>query len=190
MMVLIRNRSRWSDAQLLAAIAACDERAFSVFYRRHLGTVVGWCVHRTRDPDLAADLTAEVFAAVLVSAARYRPSGDSATGWLLGIARNILGHSLRSGRVDARARARLGAATLVVEDQDIDLVLELAASTDGAAGQLLSELPPDERAAVHARVIQERDYSEIASELGCSELVVRKRVSRGLSRLRAALATG
>jgi RNA polymerase sigma factor (sigma-70 family) len=190
MMVLIRNRSRWSDAQLLAAIAACDERAFSVFYRRHLATVVGWCVRRTRDPDLAADLTAEVFAAVLVSAARYRPSGDSATGWLLGIARNILGHSLRSGQVDARARARLGAATLVVENHDIDLVLELAASADGAAGQLLSELPPDERAAVCARVIEERDYSEIASELGCSELVVRKRVSRGLSRLRAALATG
>jgi RNA polymerase sigma factor (sigma-70 family) len=189
MMVLIRNRSRWSDAQLLAAIAACDERAFSVFYRRHLATVVGWCVRRTRDPDLAADLTAEVFAAVLVSAARYQPSGEEATGWLLGIARNVLGHSLRSGQVDARARERLGAATLVVEDHDIDLVLELAASANGVAGQLLAELPADERTAVRARVIDERDYSEIASELGCSELVVRKRVSRGLSRLRATLAT-
>jgi len=189
MMVLIRNRSGWSDAQLLAAIAACDERAFSVFYRRHLATIVGWCVRRTRDPDLAADLTAEVFAAVLVSAARYQPSGETATGWLLGIARNILGHSLRSGQVDARARARLGATTLVVADHDIDLVLELAASAGGAAGQLLAELPPDEQVAVRARVIEERDYSEIASELGCSELVVRKRVSRGLSRLRAALVT-
>jgi RNA polymerase sigma factor (sigma-70 family) len=54
---------------------------------------------------------------------------------------------------------------------------------------LLAELPPDEQVAVRARVIEERDYSEIASELGCSELVVRKRVSRGLSRLRAALVT-
>lgn len=188
MMVLVRNRSRWSDRQLLAAIAACDERAFSVFYRRHLATVVGWCVRRTRDPDLAADLTAEVFAAVLVSADRYRPSGESAVGWLLGIARNVLGHSLRSGQVDARARARLGAAALVMQDDDIELVLELAASTDGAAGLLLAELPPDEQAAVRARIIDERDYSEIASELGCSELVVRKRVSRGLSRMRAALA--
>jgi RNA polymerase sigma-70 factor (ECF subfamily) len=189
MMTFVRNRSRWSDAQLLAAIAGCDERAFSVFYRRHLATVVGWCVRRTRDPDLAADLTAEVFAAVLVSAARYRPAGDSATGWLIGIARNVLGHSLRSGQVDDRARARLGAATLVVEDHDIEIVLELAASADGRAGRLLAELPHNEQAAVRARVIDERDYAEIASELGCSELVVRKRVSRGLSRLRAALAT-
>lgn len=186
---MMRNPSRWSDARLLAAIAACDERAFSVFYRRHLATIVGWCVRRTGDPELAADLTAEVFAAVLVSAARYRPAGDSAIGWLIGIARNVLGHSLRSGQVDARARARLGAVALVVEDQDIELVLELAASADGAAGQLLAALPPDEQAAVRARVVEERDYAEIASALGCSELVVRKRVSRGLSRLRAELAT-
>ena len=189
MMVLVRNRSRWPDAQLLAAIAACDERAFSVFYRRHLATIVGWCVRRTGDPDLAADLTAEVFAAVLVSAARYQPTNETATGWLIGIARNVLGHSLRSGQVDARARARLGASTLVVEDDDVAMVLELAASADGAAGQLLAALPPDEQAAVRARVIDERTYAEIAGELGCSEMVVRKRVSRGLSRLRTALAT-
>lgn len=146
-------------------------------------------MRRTGDADLTADLTAEVFAAVLVSAARYQPSGDSAAGWLIGIARNVLGHSLRSGGVDARARARLGATALVIEDDDIELVLELAASAEGVAGRLLAELPPDEQAAVRARVIDERDYAEIACELGCSELVVRKRVSRGLSRLRAGLAT-
>ena len=100
----MRNRARWSDAQLLAAIAACDERAFSVFYRRHLALIVGWSARRTRDPDLAADLTAEVFAAVLVSAERYDADHDSAAGWLIGIARNVLGHSLRRGQVDVRAR--------------------------------------------------------------------------------------
>lgn len=189
MMVLVRNRARWSDAQLLAAIAACDERAFSVFYRRHLPLVVGWCVRRTGDPDLAADLTAEVFSAVLVAAARYEPTDESAAGWLVGIARNVLGHSLRRGRIDARARERLGAATLTVEDHDIELVLELAASEDGVAGALLAELPVDEQVAVRARVIEEREYAEIARTMGCSELVVRKRVSRGLARLRAELAT-
>jgi RNA polymerase sigma-70 factor (ECF subfamily) len=187
-MLPTRNRERWSDAQLLEAIVACDERAFSVFYRRHLGLIVGWCMKRTRDPELAADLTAEVFAAVLVSARRYDAVGSSAAGWLLGIARNVLGHSLRQGQVDARARKRLGAPALTVEDEDLDLILELAASESGSAGRLLDELPADERAAVQARVIDEREYAEIARALGCSELVVRKRVSRGLSRLRAELA--
>ncbi len=146
-------------------------------------------MRRTGDADLAADLTAEVFAAVLVSAGRYTPTAESAAGWLVGIARNVLGHSLRRGRVDARARQRVGACTLTVDDQDIERILELASSADGLAGQLLAELPTDERAAVRARVIEEREYAEIASALGCSELVVRKRVSRGLSRLRARLAS-
>jgi RNA polymerase sigma factor (sigma-70 family) len=188
MMRVARDRARWSDAQLLAAIAACDDRAFSAFYRRHLGMVVGWCVRRTGDPELAADLTAEVFASVLIAAARYEPDHDSAAGWLLGIARNVLGHSVRRGQVDARARQRLGAPPLTVEDDDLVRVVELAGARSGAARHLLAGLPAVEAEAVRARVIDERDYGEIAQALGCSELVVRKRVSRGLARLRAGVA--
>jgi RNA polymerase sigma-70 factor (ECF subfamily) len=190
MMGLVRDRARWADAQLLAAIASCDDRAFSAFYRRHLGMVVGWCARPTGDPESGADLTAEVFAAVLLAAPRYQPTHESATGWLFGIARNVLGHSVRRGEVDARARQRLGAAPLVVEDEDLARVLDLAAAADqdGSAKRLLAALPVDERAAVSARVLEERDYEEIARSLGCSEMVVRKRVSRGLARLRAALA--
>jgi RNA polymerase sigma factor (sigma-70 family) len=185
MMVRMRDRSRWTDAELLGAVAACDERAFSVFYRRHLSLVVGWAMRRPGDPELAADLTAEVFAAVLVGAERYQPVHDNATGWILGIARNVLGHSLRRGQVDARARRRLGAGRLAVEDADLERVVELGGGP--AAGELLDGLPVDERRAVRARVIEEREYVEIARTLGCSELVARKRVSRGLARLRAGL---
>jgi RNA polymerase sigma-70 factor, ECF subfamily len=172
----------------LAAVARCDDRAFSAFYRRHLGTVVGWCAHRTGDPELTADLTAEVFAAVLIAAPRYQPTSDSAAGWLFGIARNVLGHSVRRGQVDARARQRLGASPLTVEDDDLGRVLELADDPASSVGALLAGLPVDERTAVRARVIEERGYGEIARSLGCSEMVVRKRVSRGLARLRAQLA--
>ena len=38
---------------------------------------------------------------------------------------------------------------------------------------------------MHARIVEERSYAEVARELKTSELVVRKRVSRGLSALRA-----
>ena len=181
----MRDRARWTDAQLLAGIAGCDERAFSVFYRRHLRLVVGWCTRQTGDAELAADLTAEVFSAVLVAAPRYRPMQDSAAGWLVGIARNVLGHSLRRGTVDARARERIGAPPLAVQDEDLARVLELA-DEQASADAWLAVLAADERAAVRARVIEEREYPEIARSLGCSEMVARKRVSRGLARLRAA----
>jgi RNA polymerase sigma factor (sigma-70 family) len=53
--------------------------------------------------------------------------------------------------------------------------------------ELVKTLPSDERHAVNARVVHERSYTDIAEELQCSELVVRKRVSRGLGRLRQRL---
>ena len=46
----------------------------------------------------------------------------------------------------------------------------------------------EQRHAIEARVIGERNYTDIAGELHCSEAVVRKRVSRGLRALRTRLA--
>jgi RNA polymerase sigma-70 factor (ECF subfamily) len=162
-----------SDWELLQAIACCDGEAFTVFYRRHLPRVVAYLVGETGDRELAADLAAEVFAAALVGARRYKPMHESALPWLLGIARNTLGASRRRGRVEARARRRLGFASVTFEEPDID-------RTD----ELLASLPAPERDAVRARVVDERAYASIAAEMRCSELVVRKRVSRGLARLR------
>ncbi len=185
-----RDRTRWSDARLIAAIAACDERAFAAFYRRHLSLVVALLMRRTADPELSADLTAEVFAAALGAAPRYVAQHETAEGWLAGIARNVLGHSLRRGQVDSRARERLDLRPLDFAESDLERVLALADAGRGAATGLLHTLPHAERAALVARVVDERPYAEIAAGLGCSELVVRKRVSRGLARLRAELAAG
>jgi RNA polymerase sigma-70 factor (ECF subfamily) len=172
-----------SDGALLAAIANCDEAAFAAFYRRHLPLVTAFALRGTGNPESAADLVAEVFAAVLLSARRYRDDGPAAP-WLLGIARNKLRMSLRRGRIEERARRRLGLEAVTLEDRDVDVVWRLA---DAGAAELLAVLPEQERAAVEARVLLERDYREIAAELRCSELVVRKRVSRGLARLRETL---
>ena len=43
---------------------------------------------------------------------------------------------------------------------------------------------PDQRQAIEKRVLEEEPYGSIAADIGCSEQVVRKRVSRGLATLR------
>ena len=58
---------------------------------------------------------------------------------------------------------------------------------DAHVAELLDQLPEDERSAVRARIVQERSYTEIATALRCSQMVARKRVSRGLARMRARL---
>lgn len=168
---------------MLAAVTAGDGRAFAVFYRRHLPDVVRFLLGETGDREAAADLAAEVFAAVLLVARRYRSGAgaDSAAPWVRGIARNKLRESRRRGRVEDRARRRLTFEQEALDDHDLARVEELAG---GAVVELMDQLPERQRVAVRSRVLDERDYAEIAGVLNCSEMVVRQRVSRGLARLR------
>jgi RNA polymerase sigma factor (sigma-70 family) len=53
--------------------------------------------------------------------------------------------------------------------------------------QALRLLPPAQRAAVEAYVIQGDSYAQIAGSTGATESAVRQNVSRGLGRLRARL---
>jgi RNA polymerase sigma-70 factor (ECF subfamily) len=174
-----------SDDELLAAAARGDGDAFAAFYRRHASLVLGYLRRRVHEPELAFDLAAETFAAALLGARRYRADGGApAVAWLLGIAQNKLRESLRRGRVEAAARRKLRLEPVVVEDADLVAVEERAAAGASQLVALLAELPEEQRRAVLARVVDEREYEEIAAELNCSQQVVRQRVSRGLRTLR------
>jgi RNA polymerase sigma factor (sigma-70 family) len=175
-----------SDAEILAATSR-DPEAFALFYRRYERLLLMYMLRRTGDPEVAADLTAEVFAAALRSAGRYRPHTPTATAWLLTIAQRTLSSSWRKGRVEARARNRVGIRdTVVLSDDDLERI-EALCSLDGRSLALLDELPVDQRDAVRAHVLNERSYREIAGELRTSELVIRKRVSRGLANIKSQL---
>jgi RNA polymerase sigma-70 factor (ECF subfamily) len=184
-------RQERTDGELLAAVAAGDGAAFAVFYRRHLPAVVAYLVSQTSDREVSADLAAEVFAAVFLVARRFRARGDgSAAPWVRGIAQNKLRESRRRGRVEDRARRRLGLEPEALDDADLQRVDELASAGAGGALDLVDRLPERQRVAIRSRVLEGRDYTEIARELECSELVVRQQVSRGLKRLRDQMTEG
>jgi RNA polymerase sigma-70 factor (ECF subfamily) len=145
--------------------------------------VLRYFLARVGDAEVAADLTAETFAAALAGAHRFRPRKGPGAAWLFGIARNTLAMSRRRGRVEARARRRLGTPPLELTDELIERVETLGAT----ALELVHGLPAEQQEAVRARVVEEREYEDIAKDLRCSEAVVRKRVSRGLASLRTSL---
>jgi RNA polymerase sigma factor (sigma-70 family) len=175
------------EEDLLERFVAGDPAAFVRFYRKHLAAILAFFLRRTGDPELTADLTAEVFSAALLAAPRYQPGDLPALAWLYGIASHKLADSRRRGRVEDEARRRLALEPLEIDDADLARV-EALASSDSESELLESamrSLPPEQREAVLARIVEERPYSEIASEMSCSELVVRQRVSRGLKSLRS-----
>jgi RNA polymerase sigma-70 factor (ECF subfamily) len=171
--------SRLSDDDLLRR-ARREPDAFAAFYARHERMTLAFFVARVGNPEVAADLAAETFAAALAGLPRFRKRPEPASAWLIGIARNVLAMSARRGRVEARARRRLAMPELVLTDE----VIERIEALEGTSLELLDGLPSLEQEAVRARVVDERDYREIAQDLRCSEAVVRKRVSRGLAALR------
>lgn len=176
--------SEHDDAVLVARVAKGDDAAFGVLYRRYLPLVVRWSLRKTRNREVAADLASEVFAASLIASRRYDPEQGSVAAWLLGIANNKLRESERRRRVEDSARRKLGLDPIALNDQALERVEELA-SIDAGLTDLVAGLPEDQREAILQRVVGERPYEDIASELSCSTAVIRQRVSRGLKTLRS-----
>ena len=177
-----------TDETLLHA-ARTDADAFTRFYRRHATAVLGYLVRRTHDAELGADLTAETFACALEGLDRFDPERGSAVNWLFGIARHQLLRTLQRGRVERRARDRLGMPRIELDDDELERIVQLAASEAAAVrlADALDALPADQRAALDARVLDEQDYDVIARASGTAEATIRKRVSRALATLRNAL---
>jgi RNA polymerase sigma factor (sigma-70 family) len=161
-----------------------DPEDFGRFYDRYVDMLLGYFARRVNDPEIAADLTAETFAAALASRKRFRRAATPAVAWLFGIAQHKLTDYRRRGSAEDRMRRRLGMERVPLGEEDRELIAMLGRD---AAWQLIDELPAEQRDAVRAHVLDDRPYAEIALGADTTEAVVRKRVSRGLGALRQRL---
>jgi RNA polymerase sigma factor (sigma-70 family) len=173
------------DRELLASDGGAA--GFRTFYERYVQAVVAYVARRTDKPDLVLDVVAETFARALEHRGQYDDSRGPAVAWLFGIARNEIAGAVRRGRVADGYRKRVG-MTLIELDDEAAEVMERHMRID--LRDALAGLAPEQREAVVRRVLAEEPYAMIAKEVGCSEQVVRKRVSRGLASLRQSLQGG
>ena len=175
-----------ADRELLRRTREGDADAFATFYRSRSRAVLAYLRVRVPSAELAADLMCETFTqALVVVHDRSRELPVVPTAWLLTIARNELIDSIRRGRVSDTTRRRLALERVELSDADIEAVEDAAADADMLA-DLRATLPGDQFHALTARVLDGRNYADIASELECSPSVVRKRVSRAMAHLRTA----
>jgi RNA polymerase sigma factor (sigma-70 family) len=172
------------DAELLRR-ARAEPEAFGVFYRRHVDWVLAYLARRVDDREAVADLAAESFAAALLGASRFDRHRGPASAWLFGIVHHQMSAYRRRGAVEARAQRRLAMERVVLDEQDVALLDQLA--VEPVASGLLAELPPDQRDAVRGHVLRGRSYRQLSAETGVAEATLRQRVSRGLAGLRARL---
>jgi RNA polymerase sigma factor (sigma-70 family) len=176
--------ARYTDGQLLAATRDVPE-AFQVFYERHASAVLSYLAYRTGDTEVALDLTSEVFLAALVGARGYQPARGPARGWLLGIANKHLSGERRRRVRERDLRRKLGVRWFEFTDRALEQAEEVIEPTEDGFLAGMGSLTERERQAVQARILDVRDYADIAAAERASEAAIRQRVSRGLSKLRA-----
>lgn len=173
-----------TDADLLSASAGAPE-LFGVVYRRRVDELLRYFYRRTGDAQVAADLTAETFAVAFRRRHRFKPGSSPGQTWLYGIARIELARFHRQREVELRVVGKLGITVPTLTDTDVERIESMidAEQHCGDLDEMLAGLPAGERAAVEARVLGEKDYAEVAAEIGTTTGAARVRVHRGLGRL-------
>ena len=167
---------------------ATDPAAFSAFYRAHVGEVTRFVTRRVADPHLAADLTAEVFLAVIDAAGQYRGSEGGPRTWLYGIARNVIAAEFRRSARQRRAEALIAGRRLL-EPGDVDRLVEQidAEQQVRKLHDSLRALPEGERAVLELVSVDGLSVTEAAAALGIRSVTARVRLLRARRALRSAL---
>ncbi len=113
--------------------------------------------------------------------ATYRGEG-SIKAWLCGIARHVCAHVLETRR---RGRELLELVPTEGEARDAFAARQHARALRDA----LAKLKPSEREALVLRYVADLSHREIAEACAIDEAAARKRISRALARMRAAMPT-
>ncbi len=144
-----------------------SEQGIEQIYRKYGGMVRRRCLSILHNEQDADDAMQEVFIRALRSIGQFRGQASPAT-WLYRIATNICLNRIR----DSRNRDRLDREVLTkpepeqpVETWSQDLVLRVMSGFDKAT-----------RETVMYSVVEEMTHREIASVMGCSVSLVRKRI--------------
>lgn len=158
------------------------EAACRAWYEAFSGPLYSYLRFHLPSPDLAEDLTAEVFLRALRSFDRFDPSRGNGRAWLFRIAQNALRDYQRSTR--RRPLASVGAMR--------DLQCEAPSPEERllweeeVAGLLaaMEELSPNDREVIGLCYGSELSIADAGEVLGLSHTATRTRLWRALGRLR------
>lgn len=180
------------DPALVRACQRGEAGALDALIRATYAEVYALARRMLADPDEAADATQEVFVRVMKSVLGFR--GDSTFGtWLHRVTVNVCLTMLRKRSRAREAGLVAGHAPFGLPADESALAArgpqpdELAATADLAARSeaALATLPEDARAVVVLRDIEGLSTKEVAELLGVTETVVKVRLHRAHTRLRA-----
>ena len=168
------------DLRLLREYAQTrSEAAFAQLVSRHIDMVYGVCLRQLRHAQEAEDATQAVFIHLARKAGHLR-DGTIVAAWLHHVARMESAQSIRKALT--RRKHEMAAASHAGRHE-----MPAPDSTQDEVDRALARLRTPERAAILLRFFRGQTFEQVAGELRISEEAARKRVSRGLEKLRRIL---
>ncbi|MCW2985973.1 MAG: polymerase sigma factor [Conexibacter sp.] len=168
-----------------------DPATFADVYVDYHEQVLRFFARRTLDPETAFDLMAETFAELFAHIDAFRgESEEQGRAWMWTVARHQLYRWRERGIVEKRSIERLGVPIATLGQVEYERIEDLA-DLQRVRPQLekaMDQLASEQRQALQLRVLEHREYDDIARECGASAQVIRARVSRGLRQLAKSLA--
>lgn len=155
------------------------------WYEAYGGPLYSYLRFHLSSPDLAEDLTAEVFLRALKSFPRFDPALGSPRAWLFRIAQN----ALRDHQRQARRRQVVSLVGMRDLEYQAPSPEERLLWEEEVAGLLaaVSELSPGDREVIGLCYGSELSMAEAGEILGLSPAATRTRLWRALRRLRKVL---
>jgi len=156
---------------------------FEGFYKAHANAVYSYCLRRVNAEE-AKDATADVF---VVAWRRWGtvPKGDSAVGWLYGVARNVLRDRRRSMRRRGRLVEKVAAQPEpFVAGPELQVVLLAEHEAVLAA---LRKLPEKEREAILLVEWEGLSREQVAAMMSVTRAAIDKRMARAYKKMARSL---
>jgi RNA polymerase sigma-70 factor (ECF subfamily) len=172
------------DVELLTRAQEGDRRAFAELYDRHVRPVYWQAYSVVHDAGEAEEVTQDVFVTAWRRIRAITPVDGSLLPWLLVTARYT---ALNAHRRASRRRAdSLDDDVLKEADSPVEREIE-AAQVRAEIDKAVAALTEKDRRLYELCVEGDRTYEQAARELGVSHAVVRNRLHRLRTRLRADL---
>ena len=181
-----------SDAELLRQMLEGDAEAFTALYHRRQPGVYRFALRMSGSPELAEDVTHDVFLALMRDGGQFDPSRGSLPAYLFGMTRNRVLRRLSRERIFSAIEDNCEGGisweeTLAApEDPLADLSRQ---ETVESVRQAILALPLHYRELIILCYLHETTYEEAARITGCAVGTVRSRLFRGrallLEKLRA-----
>jgi len=169
-----------NDSPLIQDYAASrSDDAFSALVEQYVGLVFSACCRQLEDRHLAEDATQAVF--ILLSQKAGALGQAYLSGWLLTTSRFVCSN-IRKNQQRRQRRERV-----VAMNQPTTTEAAEAASNNELLDMLdeaLCHLKPADREALVLHYLKEQSMSDVAAKLGVSPDAARKRIERGVEKLR------